>query len=95
MTGDRDSEIGVIITDTEKVKSTMNGKTFYVRKFAHELRMNLWREHLGLPHDDNSIKDPVIESVYKGIWLQYVKIILLLSDNTFSQNRYRKYSTFQ
>ena len=63
--GDRDSEIAVIIQDTDLVKSWMNGKKYAVGRFAHELRMNLWREHLGLPSSENRIKDPVIESVFK------------------------------
>jgi len=69
MLGDRDSEICVLIRDTEMINSTMNGQEYQVGKFAHELRMHLFREHLGLSNDDQSIQDPIKDSVYRGIWI--------------------------
>ncbi|KAG0172715.1 Phospholipase D1 [Apophysomyces sp. BC1015] len=46
--GNRDSEVAMLVEDTEMVPSYMNGKEYKAAKFAHSLRMQLWREHLGL-----------------------------------------------
>ncbi|RCH78418.1 hypothetical protein CU098_000694, partial [Rhizopus stolonifer] len=46
--GNRDSEIAMLVEDTEMVPSYMNGEEFQASKFAHTLRMQLWKEHLGL-----------------------------------------------
>ncbi|KAI8891245.1 phospholipase D/nuclease [Backusella circina FSU 941] len=48
MAGNRDSEIAMIIEDTETIPSYMDGKEYQAAKFAHTLRMQLWKEHLGL-----------------------------------------------
>ncbi|KAI9011006.1 hypothetical protein CLU79DRAFT_839416 [Phycomyces nitens] len=40
--GNRDSEVAMLIEDTDMIPSYMNAK------FAHSLRMQLWKEHLGL-----------------------------------------------
>ena len=67
--GDRDSELSAIVIDNETAESEMNGAKVLVRKFAHDLRLNLWQEHLGIP-GSTSIKDPVVDSVYKDLWLK-------------------------
>lgn len=46
--GNRDSEVAMLVEDTEMVQSYMNGKEYQAAKFAHTLRMQLWKEHLGL-----------------------------------------------
>ncbi|KAK0503909.1 hypothetical protein EDD18DRAFT_1009767, partial [Armillaria luteobubalina] len=46
--GDGDSEIALVVEDTDIVKSTMNGKRVMVSRFATSLRRKLFREHLGL-----------------------------------------------
>lgn len=51
MLGKRDSEIGVIIQDTNTVSSKMAGKPYQASKLAYDLRLNLWRTFLGLPKD--------------------------------------------
>jgi phospholipase D1/2 len=38
----------MIIEDSEMIPSYMNGKDYKASKFAHTLRMQLWKEHLGL-----------------------------------------------
>ncbi|KAI8970516.1 hypothetical protein BDB01DRAFT_731756 [Pilobolus umbonatus] len=48
MLGNRDSEIAMIVEDTEMITSYMDGKEYQASKFAHTLRMQLWKEHLGL-----------------------------------------------
>ena len=46
--GNRDSEIAMLIEDTDMVSSFMDGKEYKAAKFAHSLRMQLFKEHLGL-----------------------------------------------
>ena len=52
MRGNRDSEVAVIVRDTEQYEINMAGKPFMVGKFAHTLRMRLQLEHLGVNTDD-------------------------------------------
>ncbi|KAI9647816.1 Phospholipase D1 [Ciborinia camelliae] len=52
MLGNRDSEAAAVVRDTDMIWSTMDGKPYLVGKFAHELRMRLMREHLGLDVDE-------------------------------------------
>ncbi len=46
--GLRDSEIAVLYHDVETFPSKMNGKDWQAGKFAHSLRMRLWKEHVGM-----------------------------------------------
>ena len=46
--GYHDSEIAVVIEDTDLIPSTMGGREVMVSKFATELRRQLFRKHLGL-----------------------------------------------
>ncbi|KAG0059790.1 hypothetical protein BGZ89_000117 [Linnemannia elongata] len=48
--GFRDSEIAIIIEDTDMVASRMNGEPYQAGKLAHALRTDLFKEHLGLLH---------------------------------------------
>ncbi|KAF2817255.1 phospholipase D [Mytilinidion resinicola] len=54
MLGSRDSEIATIVTDTEMIPSHMGGESYMVGRFAHELRVRLMREHLGVDVDEIS-----------------------------------------
>lgn len=72
--GDRDSEIAIVVEDKHMLDSTMAGKPYKVAKFAHELRMKLWCEHLGIPHERrHEIQDPISNFVWNNIWLQTAK----------------------
>ncbi|KAG0349343.1 hypothetical protein BG004_007527 [Podila humilis] len=54
--GYRDSEIAIIIEDSEKVQSKMNGEPYEAGKMAHSLRASLFKEHLGLlPHVEHDV----------------------------------------
>jgi phospholipase D1/2 len=75
MLGDRDSELGAVIIDKAKVDIQMDGSPFQARKFAFELRMKLWREHLGLVGEkfDNhewvqKLRDPISSESYNDIF---------------------------
>ena len=48
MQGERDSEVAVIIEDLDMLDGKMNGVDFKVGTFAHSLRCDLFKEHLGL-----------------------------------------------
>lgn len=47
--GDRDSEICAVLSDTPKsmVKGKMGGKEVLVGRFARSLRQRLWMDYLG------------------------------------------------
>ncbi|KAG0296090.1 hypothetical protein BGZ98_001121, partial [Dissophora globulifera] len=54
--GYRDSEIAIVIEDSEMVPSKMNGEEYQAGKLAHALRTDLFKEHLGLlPHVEHDI----------------------------------------
>jgi phospholipase D1/2 len=46
--GDHDSELSIVMEDTRKIQSTMDGKPFEAGYHAATLRRFLWREHMGL-----------------------------------------------
>ncbi|KAK7028554.1 phospholipase [Favolaschia claudopus] len=46
--GDGDSEIALVVEDTDMIDGSMNGKPYLVANFAASLRRQLFREHLGL-----------------------------------------------
>ncbi|KAF9579865.1 hypothetical protein BGW38_003703, partial [Lunasporangiospora selenospora] len=46
--GFRDSEIAIVVEDTDMVPSRMNGEPYQAGRLAHTLRSDLFREHLGL-----------------------------------------------
>nr|GAT61270.1 phospholipase D [Mycena chlorophos] len=58
--GDGDSEIALVVEDTDMVDSTMDGEDYQVARFATSLRRKLFREHLGLipPQDANAEDRP-------------------------------------
>jgi len=58
MLGKRDSEICIVTEDSTKVAITMNGHKYQARKFAHELRAQLYQEHLGLTNYKD-VADPL------------------------------------
>ncbi|EON97584.1 putative phospholipase d p1 protein [Phaeoacremonium minimum UCRPA7] len=46
--GYHDSELSIVMEDTKKIQSTMDGKPYEAGWHAATLRRYLWREHLGL-----------------------------------------------
>jgi len=60
--GDRDSEIGVLIEDEDKIDVPFNGKKVKCGKYAHDLRMHCMRLHIGYKFDkshDDEFVDPI------------------------------------
>ena len=71
MIGDRDSEFAVLFKDEnerENFNSIMNGENYKASDFAKSLRINLWKEHLGIEkEEDNNFKlliDPLSDEVW-------------------------------
>lgn len=54
----RDSEICVLIEDTDKIEIKMGGEKFLARKFSHYLRVNLWKKYLNYDSIEE-ISDPI------------------------------------
>ncbi len=67
--GDRDSEIGLCISDSEMVETVFNGQPYSVAKFAHTFRCSLFQEHLGLSANSGVAEDPVCEDSW-ALWQQ-------------------------
>ncbi|TMR04731.1 hypothetical protein ETD83_08065 [Actinomadura soli] len=53
-----DSELSVAVVDADVVPGTMDGVAVPVCRFAKDLRIALWSEHLGLP-DPSAVDDPI------------------------------------
>ncbi|KAL2941083.1 Phospholipase D zeta 1 [Bienertia sinuspersici] len=82
--GSRDSEIAVVIEDTEFLKSSMNGESWMAGKFSSSLRLSLWAEHLGLSAGEmNQIQDPVTDTTYKNLWMKTAQANTILYDVVF------------
>lgn len=91
MLGTRDSEMAVIVQDTQKFPVKMAGKDHMAGSFAASLRRTLFREHLGIGEQDTEIdlRDPVCDEFYKNVWFHratvnttiYHKVGYLLSRN--------------
>ncbi|KAI0508702.1 phospholipase D/nuclease [Xylaria bambusicola] len=58
--GHHDSELSIVMEDTDMIQSTMDGQPFQAGRHAATLRRYLWREHLGLlpPQDHDASNDP-------------------------------------
>ena len=63
MLGHRDSEVDVVIKDTEMILGKMDGENYDVGKFSHSLRCQLMREHLGIlkGHNFIEVSDPIAQ----------------------------------
>ncbi|KAG9494079.1 hypothetical protein GDO78_001753 [Eleutherodactylus coqui] len=70
MMGKRDSEMAVIIQDTETVPSVMAGEAYEAGKFALSLRMHCFRLLLGGLNDPSiNIQDPISDKFFKEVWV--------------------------
>ncbi|XP_032356974.1 phospholipase D1a [Etheostoma spectabile] len=70
MLGKRDSEVAVIVEDSEKVASMMDGQEYEAGPYALQLRLECFRTILG-GHTDTSIdlSDPISDRFYKEVWM--------------------------
>eukprot|EP00158_Paraphelidium_tribonemae_P007939 Partr_v1_DN28401_c3_g1_i1_m42306 putative Phospholipase len=89
MLGSRDGEVAVLIEDRTEVESVMDGDPFTASKFAYDLRMSLFKEHLGLGDDVPHI-DPLDDIFYEEVWQftaafntsTYRDVFMAIPDNT-------------
>ncbi|XP_059182788.1 phospholipase D1 [Centropristis striata] len=70
MLGKRDSEVAVIVEDSEMVASVMDGQQYQAGKYALQLRLECFKMILGA-HADPSIdvSDPISDQFYKEVWM--------------------------
>ncbi|XP_048380134.1 phospholipase D2 [Stegostoma tigrinum] len=69
MLGKRDSEMAVLVEDTEMEASVMDGEEYQAGKFAHRLRLQCFKVHLGLTDDQMAeVEDPVSDRCFQEIW---------------------------
>jgi phospholipase D1/2 len=64
--GDGDSEIALVVEDTDLIQTTMNGQPYMANRFAATLRRQLFKEHLGLIKPQNGEKDEEITSFMRA-----------------------------
>ncbi|TFJ98463.1 Phospholipase D2 [Platysternon megacephalum] len=67
--GRRDSELAVLVEDTELVPSLMDGEPYQAGKFALSLRLDCFRSLLGASGASSlDIQDPVSDHFFHGVW---------------------------
>ncbi|KAF1373293.1 hypothetical protein PFLUV_G00258940 [Perca fluviatilis] len=70
MLGKRDSEVAVIVEDSETVAAVMDGQEYQAGRYALQLRLECFKMILGA-HTDPSIdvSDPISDQFYKEVWM--------------------------
>lgn len=82
--GKRDSEMAVIVQDTETVPSMMDGKEYQAGRFAQGLRLQCFRLVLGYLSDPSEdIQDPVSDKFFKEIWVSTAARNATIYDKVF------------
>lgn len=97
MMGDRDSEIALVIQDMQFEDGHMNERPYKRGATAGALRMQLFREHLGLSDDDVSVTDPTSERTWqriRNVSQNNTKIFETVFDCAPS-NKMRAFTSFQ
>ncbi|KAG7457129.1 hypothetical protein MATL_G00243220 [Megalops atlanticus] len=70
MLGKRDSEVAVIVEDTEMVTSVMDGEEYQAGKFGLQLRLECFKTILGAFSDPTiNVSDPISDRFYKEVWM--------------------------
>ncbi|XP_047468224.1 phospholipase D1 isoform X2 [Mugil cephalus] len=70
MLGKRDSEVAVIVEDSETVTSVMDRQEYEAGKFALQLRLECFRMILGANTDPSiEVSDPISDHFYKEVWM--------------------------
>uniref|UniRef100_A0A667ZRY5 Phospholipase n=1 Tax=Myripristis murdjan TaxID=586833 RepID=A0A667ZRY5_9TELE len=70
MLGKRDSEVAVIVEDSETVASVMDGQPYQAGRYALQLRLDCFRMILGANRDASiDVSDPVSDHFYKEVWM--------------------------
>ncbi|XP_051874747.1 phospholipase D1-like isoform X2 [Pristis pectinata] len=70
MLGKRDSEMAVIVEDTTRVPSVMDGVEYQAGEFALHLRLHCFKLILGGFNDPSiDVQDPISEKFFKEVWI--------------------------
>uniref|UniRef100_A0A8D1R1Y9 Phospholipase n=1 Tax=Sus scrofa TaxID=9823 RepID=A0A8D1R1Y9_PIG len=84
MLGKRDSEMAVIVQDTETVPSVMDGKQYQAGQFAQGLRLKCFRVVLGyLSGPSEDLQDPVSDKFFKEVWVSTAARNATIYDKVF------------
>lgn len=84
MLGKRDSEMAVIVQDTETVPSVMDGEEYQAGQFAQGLRLQCFRVVLGYLFDSSEdIQDPVSDKFFKEVWVSTAARNATIYDKVF------------
>nr|XP_048719976.1 phospholipase D1 isoform X2 [Caretta caretta] len=84
MLGKRDSEMAIIVQDTETVPSVMDGKDYKAGRFAQSLRLRCFRVVLGCSTDLNAdLQDPVSDRFFKEVWVSTAARNATIFDKVF------------
>ena len=67
MDGTRDSEFAVIVEGQDNTDSIMGGNNFKATNYALSLRKHLFAEHFGFDDNDEIIKDPLSDNLWKTV----------------------------
>ncbi|XP_061493306.1 phospholipase D1 isoform X2 [Rhineura floridana] len=69
MLGKRDSEMAIIVQDTNTIPSVMDGENYEAGRFAQSLRLQCFRVVLGNSSDPSDLQDPVCDKFFKEVWV--------------------------
>ncbi|XP_068437677.1 phospholipase D1 [Clinocottus analis] len=70
MLGKRDSEVAVIVEDSETVSAVMDGQEYRAGTYALQLRLECFRMILGANTDPSiDVSDPLSDNFYKEVWM--------------------------
>lgn len=84
MLGKRDSELAVIVEDTETVPSVMDGAEYQAGKFARSLRLDCFRTLLGANADPSiDVMDPVSDAFFHQVWNETAQTNATVYDQVF------------
>ncbi|XP_066204049.1 phospholipase D1 isoform X3 [Saccopteryx leptura] len=84
MLGKRDSEMAVIVQDTETVPSVMDSEEYQAGRFAQGLRLQCFRIVLGYLSDPSEdIQDPVSDKFFKEVWVSTAARNATIYDKVF------------
>ncbi|EHB12476.1 Phospholipase D1 [Heterocephalus glaber] len=84
MLGKRDSEMAVIVQDTEMIPSVMDGQEYQAGLFAQGLRLQCFRIVLGYLSDPSEdLQDPVSDKFFKEVWVSTAARNATIYDKVF------------
>uniref|UniRef100_A0A8C5TND6 Phospholipase n=1 Tax=Malurus cyaneus samueli TaxID=2593467 RepID=A0A8C5TND6_9PASS len=83
MLGKRDSEMAIIVQDTDTVPSVMDGHDYSAGRFAQSLRLRCFRVVLGGSDLNPEHQDPVCDKFFKEVWISTAARNATIFDKVF------------